>query len=156
MKRGMPSLAALLGLLAIAGYQNRDKIAEMLGKVSQGGQTGDGGILGKLGGLIGGASSGEMLRGGLGDLLDSFRKTGQGDTADSWVKTGPNQPVATSDLERALGPELLDTLTRQTGLSRQELLDRLTQSLPEAVDTLTPEGRLPTQEEADRATSAPA
>src|SRR4051794_41473221 len=30
MSRGMPSMTALLGLLAIAGYQNRDKLAEML------------------------------------------------------------------------------------------------------------------------------
>ena len=30
MSRGLPSMTALLGLLAIAGYQNRDKIAEML------------------------------------------------------------------------------------------------------------------------------
>src|SRR6266550_2590839 len=27
---GFPSMTALLGLLAVAGYQNRDKIAEML------------------------------------------------------------------------------------------------------------------------------
>ena len=31
MTRGMPSMVALLGLLAVAGYQNRDKIAEALG-----------------------------------------------------------------------------------------------------------------------------
>ena len=30
MSRGYPSMTALLGLLAMAGYQNRDKIAEML------------------------------------------------------------------------------------------------------------------------------
>ena len=30
MSRGFPSMTALVGLLAIAGYQNRDKIAEML------------------------------------------------------------------------------------------------------------------------------
>ncbi len=30
MSRGYPSMTALLGLLAIAGYQNRDKIAEWL------------------------------------------------------------------------------------------------------------------------------
>ena len=30
MASKMPSMTALLGLLAIAGYQNRDKIAEML------------------------------------------------------------------------------------------------------------------------------
>ena len=40
MSRGLPSMTALLGLLAIAGYQNRDKIAEMLG--SGRGQAGPG------------------------------------------------------------------------------------------------------------------
>ena len=41
MPRGMPSMAALLGLLAVAGYQNRDKIKEMLGGLKQepGGDT---------------------------------------------------------------------------------------------------------------------
>lgn len=59
MSRGLPSMTALLGLLAIAGYQNRDKLAEILGGSSQdkpaaGGQTGLGGLLGQLG--LGGAS----------------------------------------------------------------------------------------------------
>jgi hypothetical protein len=30
MSRGFPSMTALLALLAVAGYQNRDKIAEWL------------------------------------------------------------------------------------------------------------------------------
>lgn len=38
MSRGLPSMTALLGLLALAGYQNRDKIAEML-KGAGGGQA---------------------------------------------------------------------------------------------------------------------
>ena len=45
MSRGMPSMMALLGLLAVAGYQNRDKISEMLkqGQGLPGGQpTGNG------------------------------------------------------------------------------------------------------------------
>ena len=29
--KGMPSLLALLGLVAVAGYQNRDKIRDMIG-----------------------------------------------------------------------------------------------------------------------------
>ena len=37
MSRGFPSMTALLGLLAIAGYQNRDKIAEMLRGATAGG-----------------------------------------------------------------------------------------------------------------------
>ena len=35
MNRGFPSMTALLGLLAVAGYQNRDKIAEMLGGIGK-------------------------------------------------------------------------------------------------------------------------
>ena len=30
MSRGFPSMTAFLGLLAVAGYQNRDKIAELI------------------------------------------------------------------------------------------------------------------------------
>ena len=40
MSRGFPSMTALLGLLAIAGYQNRDKLAEMLGGAGPKGPSG--------------------------------------------------------------------------------------------------------------------
>lgn len=30
MAKGMPSIVALLGLLAVAGYQNRDKLGQIL------------------------------------------------------------------------------------------------------------------------------
>ncbi len=156
MSRGYPSMTALLGLLAIAGYQNRDKIAEMLrggaqspgnpnlpGQEQQGGLGGLGGLLGNLGGGLGGAGAGGLLGGGLGELLDSFRQHGQGDVADSWVGTGPNKDIAPQQLEQAIGPDVLDTLTQQTGLSREEILSRLSRELPNAVDQYTPEGRLP-------------
>ncbi len=35
MSDGCRSMTALLGLLALAGYQNRDKLAEMLGGAGQ-------------------------------------------------------------------------------------------------------------------------
>ena len=128
MSRGLPSMTALLGLLAIAGYQNRDKIAEMLGggaqdKPGASGQGGLGGLLGQLG--LGGASAGGILSGGLGELIERFKQSGQGQIADSWVNTGANKPCTTADLERAIGPEVLDTLAKQTGLSRDELYSAL-------------------------------
>ena len=159
MSRGMPSMVALLGLLAVAGFQNRDKIVEALGGLKQGSsdvpgpnnQQGDqGGVLGKLGGLLGGATAGSVLSGGLSDLVERFRKNGHGEAADSWVQKGPNQPIRTDQLERAIGPDVLLTLSQQTGLSREELLARLTRELPKAVDQLTPDGRLPTEDEAVR------
>lgn len=36
MSRGMPSMTALLGMLAIAGYQNRDKLADIFRNATSG------------------------------------------------------------------------------------------------------------------------
>ena len=158
MSRGMPSMVALLGLLAVAGYQNRAKIAEAMGGLKQqpdgapgqNNQPAQGGMLGNLGGLLGGASVGSVLSGGLRDLVERFKQNGQGQAADSWVKPGPNQQLGRDQLEQAIGPDVLNTLSQQTGLSREELLARLTRDLPAAVDKFTPEGRLPTEDEAAR------
>jgi len=148
-RSGFPSMTALLGLLAIAGYQNRDKIAEMLGNLSKGSAggsspgTGAGNALpGGLGGLLAGTSAGGLLTGGLGELMDRFSQSGHKDKVESWVGTGPNKDVAPTDLRSALGPDVLSALTQATGLSEQELLDRLSKTLPQAVDQYTPEGRI--------------
>ena len=53
MSRGLPSMTALLGLLALAGYQNRDKLGELLKGVTDNAQPGAGGQQGPLGGLLG-------------------------------------------------------------------------------------------------------
>ena len=161
MNRGFPSMTALLGLLAIAGYQNRDKLAEMLGGAGkpapdasgipgqrtsqqQSGSGGLGGLLENLGGAGAAGGLGGLLSGGLGELVDSFKRNGYGDVADSWVSTGPNKQVETSQLEQAIGPDVLQQLTQQTGLSREDILARLSRDLPDAVDKYTPDGRLPT------------
>ncbi len=61
----------------------------------------------------------------------------------SWVKQGPNEPIQPHEVEAAIDPETLDALSKQTGLSREELLRRLANELPDAVDKMTPAGRLP-------------
>lgn len=115
----LPSLAALLGLVAVAGYQNRDKIGEFVKGLS-GQQTG-----------------------GLGDLVDQFKKKGMGEVADSWIGKGENKPVSEAQVGETLGPDLIDTLVKQTGLSREELISRLSKILPQAVDKMTPDGQVP-------------
>ena len=155
MSRGLPSMTALLGLLAVAGYQHRDKIAEMLGGIGQSrpggtGQSGISGFLGQLSESLGGASAGGLLSGGLGELVDRFKQSGHGETAESWVGTGPNKSVTPPQLEQAIGPEVLETLANQTGLSREELLARLSRELPDAVDKYTPQGRIPAETDVPR------
>ena len=149
MSRGMPSLTALLGLLAVAGYQNRDKLAEMLGGAGSPGKPGEprqpglGGLLGNLTGAIGGAGAGGLLNNGLGELLDRFKQNGQGEAAESWINNGPNKEVSPPQLKQAIGQDVLASLEQQTGLSQEEILARLSRELPAAVDKYTPGGRLP-------------
>ncbi|MBB4576922.1 MULTISPECIES: YidB family protein [Rhizobium] len=154
-------LKALLAVLAVAGYQNREKIGELLRGLQNpqpsgaGGQQqgGLGGILGRLGsggglgGLLGGLTSGGIVSGGLGDLLKTFQQNGHADKMESWVRPGQNADIKDGELAEALGPDVLNEIARNTGLSHEEILGRLSRDLPKAVDELTPEGRLPTAEE---------
>jgi uncharacterized protein YidB (DUF937 family) len=169
-------LKALLGVIAVAGYQNRDKIGELLRGIQNpqrgdagGAQAGAGQQSGGLGGLFGGAggfgdllgglSTGGILSGGLGDLLKTFQQNGHGETAASWVQPGPNADIDDGQLGEALGPDILNELAAKTGLSHDEILSRLKRDLPKAVDDLTPEGKIPafdddSQFSAGRATSS--
>ncbi|MGC1579179.1 MAG: YidB family protein [Beijerinckiaceae bacterium] len=152
MASKMPSMTALLGLVAIAGYQNRDKIAEMLkgvgatgDKPGSGTQPGLGGVLGNLGGAGATGGVGALLGGGLGELLERFKQSGQEEVAQSWVNDGPNKEIAPPQLKQAIGADVLAALEKQTGLSQDELVARLSRELPAAVDKYTPDGRLPGQ-----------
>jgi uncharacterized protein YidB (DUF937 family) len=163
-------MTALLAALAVVGYQNRHRLGEMFAQATgstasgaPGGAQRGGGLLGSLfgggaqagsgGGLLsgllgGGGSHAGVLSGGLGELVQQFTGSGQGDVAKSWVGTGPNKEIGTQQLEQALGQDTINSLTQQTGLSRDELLSRLKSVLPAAVDKLTPEGHVPSEAEA--------
>jgi uncharacterized protein YidB (DUF937 family) len=124
------------------------------GGAATGGGLGSGGLGGALssglGGLLAGGAAGSILSGGLGDLLKQLQQSGQGETASSWVSDGPNKQVSPGDLANALGADQIQHLTSQTGMSRDELLNGLSQYLPQVVDHLTPNGRLPTEEEVSK------
>ncbi len=136
MSKAMPSLTALLGLVAVAGYQNRDKISEF--------------VKGLAGGAAAPAPAGAAptaipggIGGALGGLLDQFTKNGHGDVAGSWIGTGQNAGVSGGQLSQALGPDIVTMLAKQTGMSPEDLLARLAQTLPQVVDALTPQGKIP-------------
>ncbi len=136
-----PLATALIGLLAA--------------KAATGG-------FGNLGGLLGGGQqpaapqgqpqsepqgSGGLL-GGLGGLLHSFEQNGLGNVAQSWVGSGQNQSVAPTQVQQAIGPDMIRELAQRTGRSEQDIAQQLAQELPEIVNRLTPQGRVPTHEEA--------
>lgn len=168
-----PMTMAILALLAWKGYkhftgnqtgsapQPTPAPAPSPGQVNAGLPGGLGGMLGGgagggglsdvlkggLGGLIAGGAAGSVLSGGLGDLMKQFQQNGLGDHADSWVSSGPNKQVSPGDLANALGADDIQQLTSQTGMSREDLLQGLSQYLPDVVNHLTPDGRLPDENE---------
>ena len=87
------------------------------------------------------------VAGGLDGLIQSFERSGLGDVIGSWIGHGPNREIAPNRLAEALGPDTLDTLGRETGLPREDLLAQLSQALPGVIDALTPQGRAPSREE---------
>jgi uncharacterized protein YidB (DUF937 family) len=103
---------------------------------------------GLLGGIVGAGMvsvvSGILEKhGGLQGVVSQFERNGLGGTVQSWVGTGSNQPISPQDLNKALGPDLLRQLSEKSGLSVQDLTQRLAQVLPEAVDKMTPNGTIP-------------
>jgi uncharacterized protein YidB (DUF937 family) len=130
-------MMGVLGLLAYRAVKGKGGLAGMLGTGQSPGAAGD-------------PLSGGALSGGLKDLLDRFRQSGQEDKAQSWVSTGPNKPIAPTELEQALGEERIQWLMEQTGMPREQLLAGLSSELPDAIDKLTPDGRVPTDEELSR------
>ena len=126
-----PSLTALLGLVAIAGYANRDKISSFVQGLTTGAANN------------GGPISGAQVSGGLADLVKQFTQNGQGAAASTWVGTGANAPITASQLEQALGPDVINAITAKTGISSDQLLQQLSAVLPQVVDHLTPAGQLP-------------
>ena len=158
MSRGFPSMTALLGLLAVAGYQNRDKIAEMLRGVGSNPNA----RLARSARRHGAATRrigrraqpvGQHARRRRRRRIPERRPR----RADGPLQTErpgrrrgllgryrSEQALPAPDLEQAIGPDVLATLSQQTGLSQQELLARLSRELPNAVDKYTPQGRLPT------------
>lgn len=157
MRKGSPSMIALLGLLAVAGYQNRDKLSRLVQNTPNprddaSNNPGSGAtepredMLDTLRQKVG--ETGGNVLAGLSDLLARFSNPVQSAKASTWVNQGPNGDLAAGDLEEVLDESTMTDLMQQTGLGRSELLERLSAILPEAVDKLTPKGRLPTADEA--------
>jgi uncharacterized protein YidB (DUF937 family) len=108
--------------------------------------------MGMLDGLLGGIVGAGMVsvvnnlveqHGGLQAMVSEFEKNGLGPTVRSWVGTGPNQSISPEEVQKALGPDLLQQLSEKSGLSVQELAQKLSHVLPQAVDKLTPNGAIP-------------
>jgi len=103
---------------------------------------------GVLGGIVGAGMVSVVngileKHGGVEGVVNEFQRNGLGPTINSWVGTGPNQAISPDQLHKALGPELMQQLADKSGMSIQDLAQKLAQVLPQAVDKLTPNGTIP-------------
>ena len=124
MSRGFQSMTALLGLIAVAGYQNRDKIAELVsrlgahasqapGQGAKASQTlehetnaprspgqGDAGLANVFGGLRGAlGETGAEAGGGLLSGAGGFLSNGLGELVERFTQSGQGE-VAQSWINR--------------------------------------------------------
>src|SRR6476661_2104322 len=90
--------------------------------------------MGMFDGLLGGIVGAGMVsvvngilekHGGLQGVVSEFERNGLGATVNSWVGAGPNQTISPDEVHRALGPDLLQQLSEKSGLSVQDLTQRL-------------------------------
>ena len=86
--------------------------------------------MGMFDGLLGGIVGAGMVtavngiiekHGGLQGVVNEFERNGLGSTVKSWIGTGPNQPISPADVQKALGPDLLQQLAAKSGLSVADL-----------------------------------
>ncbi len=107
--------------------------------------------MGLLDGVLGGIVGAEMAsvvnsliqqHGGVQGIVNQLEQQGLGGVARSWISNGPNQPISPDQLHQVFG-NVLGQLAAKTGLSQQDLAQRLSQLLPTAIDKLTPNGAIP-------------
>ena len=108
--------------------------------------------MGFLDGLLGGIVGAEMAtvvnsliqqHGGIQGIIGQLEQQGLGGVARSWIANGPNQPISPAQLSQVFGSGMLGELAAKSGLSPQELAQKLSQALPAAIDKLTPNGTIP-------------
>jgi uncharacterized protein YidB (DUF937 family) len=108
-----------------------------------------GGLTGLLSRASGGAA-GPAISDGLQNLLNRFRQNGLSEKIESWISSSPNKSISPGEMEQGLGSDMVNWLTRETGMAKNELLAGLSKYLPEAVDKLTPNGKVPSAQEAQQ------
>jgi hypothetical protein len=133
MSNRMPSLTALLGLLALAGYQNREKISELFKNATASASQpstgashppGLGGLLGNLSGMLGGAGAGGLLSGGLEELFERFKQNGMVIIATIRATTVRTSARRAAPGQQMVMPEITDRLHKMVGANRQRLSHR--------------------------------
>ena len=81
--------------------------------------------------------------GGIDGLKQKFEQAGLGEVAQSWIGTGSNKSVSPDQVKDALGPQQVEQIANEAGVSTDDAAAGLSKVLPDAVDQVTPSGQVP-------------
>jgi uncharacterized protein YidB (DUF937 family) len=80
--------------------------------------------------------------GGLGGLVKKLEAGGLGAAAASWVGTGENQNVSATQVESAVGSDVVGQIAAKLGLAQEQVSQLLSKYLPLVINQLTPNGKI--------------
>jgi uncharacterized protein YidB (DUF937 family) len=76
-------------------------------------------------------------------LIDRFNASGMWDKTSSWVGKGENVKLISQEVERVLGPNDLERISKEAGMPSNEVSEELAELLPKIVDKFSPGGVMP-------------
>lgn len=85
---------------------------------------------------------GMIIKYGLPVIVQKLSKSGLKEQVDSWIGKGDNKSVDPKQLTKALGPEMINEMSKKTGLKKTEVENSLAEILPEIINKLTPKGEV--------------
>lgn len=81
--------------------------------------------------------------GGLGGLIEQFRRAGLGDAAASWLGNRDAKPLSGEQIETALGGNALGGIASRLGIAGPAAATALGYAMPKLIGVLTPGGQVP-------------
>ncbi|MBJ6727950.1 DUF937 domain-containing protein [Geomonas sp. Red875] len=114
-----------------------DEVKEKFGRVSAA-ESKSGSLLSGVMEMFSGQGTG-----GLQGLVSLLQQRGLGDKVSSWVGRGENRPISPEEVKQGLGSDRVRDLASRSGMSEDEVANRLSQHLPDFVDKMTPDGQVP-------------
>jgi uncharacterized protein YidB (DUF937 family) len=80
--------------------------------------------------------------GGIGAVLDRFRRQGMASHTQSWVSNDENQPLDEQSVQQVVGQDELAQMAQRLGVPQQEVAQAFAEIMPEMVNQLSPQGEV--------------
>lgn len=118
--------------------------AKVFAQSEMSGQNGSNLDLGALASALSGLAGGNSENGGLdiGAILGKMQDGGMADMAQSWLGDGSNQPMSDNDVSGMFGDDKISEFAAQLGLSKEEAIGGLRDTMPQMVDKASSGGSL--------------